>query len=443
MKVFFISRFRLFPKLVFQCSFSITLCALFISLPPFFFAQVLFEGGAWVDERAKPSSVKHVPLRCYGNDDSSSGGFGSSSGGGSGGVGGRGESDWKDVDDAPLDHSGLAHDAETAVTQGKGNVRPEAALGTSYGLLLNELEHAPAAAMAPLMTIFKAALELKNTSVYSPDAQFILFLVESAVHVEAYLTHAAFQPPPTLTSASGSSFGSSGVGDGNVKSLNAHAKRTKELRALRLDLRALMLGPMAAILDRWADVAGAVSSHDGGAGTGAGTGANSGTTGGAGVGGGVEGRVPGAAAAAGASAAPSGDLPTLCVVHAYRALLYSNSTLEELGQVADPIKWTAKWVETAAAAATTTTAGASAGPTAASTSAGAFAGVGSSKNTDSSSSMVPARGEETLFARLLGGAAFVPNWHGFGLGQQRSDLLRCLGGDARDNEQRLLRFLQV
>jgi hypothetical protein len=37
----------------------------------------------------------------------------------------------------------------------------------------------------------------------------------------------------------------------------------------------------------------------------------------------------------------------------------------------------------------------------------------------------------------------VPNWHGFGLGQQRSDLLRCLGGDARDNEQRLLRFLQV
>ena len=365
-----------------------------------------------------------MPLRCYGNEEDKSGGFGSS---GSGGVGGRGESDWKDIDDAPLGHSGAAHMAETEVTQGKGNVRPEAALGTSYGLLLNELEHAPSAAMAPLMTIFKAALELKNTSVYSPDAQFILFLVESAVHVEAYLTHAAFQPPPLKSQGASSGAGlgsghSSSNSSGGAKTLHAHMRRTTELRALRLDLRALMLGPMAAVLDRWADEAGAVSS--GNESDGSATGGVSGTAGtGVGSAGGS------VAGVGGASAAPSGDLPTLCVVHAYRALLYSNSTLEELGYFADPIKWTAKW---ATSAATTTS----------STGAGA-AGAGSSMSVDDGSGVAPCSGEETIFARLLGGAAFVQNWHGFGLGQQRSDLLRCLGGDARDNEQRLLRFLQV
>jgi hypothetical protein len=47
---------------------------------------------------------------------------------------------------------------------------------------------------------------------------------------------------------------------------------------------------------------------------------------------------------------------------------------------------------------------------------------------------------ESVFVRLVGSIGFVNNWHGFGLGQQRSDLLRC--ADPRDAEQRLLRFLQ-
>lgn len=48
------------------------------------FTAVLFEGGAWVDPRAKPAAVASVPLRCYGG---ASGGFESGGGGSSGGVG--------------------------------------------------------------------------------------------------------------------------------------------------------------------------------------------------------------------------------------------------------------------------------------------------------------------------------------------------------------------
>jgi hypothetical protein len=131
------------------------------------FTAVLFEGGAWVDPRAKPAAVASVPLRCYGG---ASGGFESGGGGSSGGVGGRGERDWTDVDDAPLHAAGSPHlhDLETSVTQGKGAARPEAALGTSFGLLLNELDHSPEAVLAPLMTIFKVRRSARAGSLCWP-----------------------------------------------------------------------------------------------------------------------------------------------------------------------------------------------------------------------------------------------------------------------------------
>jgi hypothetical protein len=130
------------------------------------FAAVLFEGGAWADPRATPAAVASVPLRCYGGASGSSGGFGSSSSS----VGGRGERDWTDVDDAPLHAAGSPHphDLETGVTQGKGAARPEAALGTSFGLLLNELDHSPEAVLAPLMTIFKVRRSARAGSLCWP-----------------------------------------------------------------------------------------------------------------------------------------------------------------------------------------------------------------------------------------------------------------------------------
>jgi hypothetical protein len=130
---------------------------------------VLFEGGTWVLE---PQPVAAVPLRRY---DAPAGG-------------GRGEQDWDDVDD------GAGGQGAGSWSGGAGApLRPDAALGTPCGLLLNELEASPAAVMAPLLKVLSCALELRNTSVYSPDAHFLVWLLETAVHVEAYLTHAAFE----------------------------------------------------------------------------------------------------------------------------------------------------------------------------------------------------------------------------------------------------------
>ena len=42
-----------------------------------------------------------------------------------------------------------------------------------------------------LLLLLKA--ELRNTSVYAPDAQFVLWLAETAVHLEAYLTKALLE----------------------------------------------------------------------------------------------------------------------------------------------------------------------------------------------------------------------------------------------------------
>jgi hypothetical protein len=243
--------------------------------------------------------------------------------------------------------------------------------------------------------LFQAVLELKNTSVYSPDAQFILFLAETAVHVEAYLTHAACLDMP-------------GAATDEARLSNGLAARRRQLRRLRLALRALLHGPVAAVLDRWADEASAPPAG------------SPATTGGA--------------ASGKAHGAPAGDLPTLCVVHAYRALLYGNSTPGELALPADPAHWSAVFAATAAP-------GAASGAAGDSGSAAAAAAEGAAAAAAAEAAL--AGGAETVFARLLGSAAFVQNWHGFGLGQQRSDLLRCLSGDARDAEQRLLRFLQV
>ena len=107
---------------------------------------------------------------------------------------------------------------------------PAAALGTSRGLLLNELTHAPHAVMEPLMAILQSVRELTHTSVYSPDAGYILYLVNLAVHVEAYLVHAVLIA---------------------VRSGGTDAK----LAACRNRLRVWLLDVALLILDSWRDEA--------------------------------------------------------------------------------------------------------------------------------------------------------------------------------------------
>lgn len=253
-------------------------------------SAVLFEGGTWVD--APAGKVEEVPLRRHGAGAGPASAF-------------AGGDEWADVDEAvgrPL--------------------APEAALGTRHGLLMNELAHSPNAVVAPLLAIFAAATELRNTSVFSPDAQFILFILETAVHVEAYLTHGLAHglASPAASKADSPAAGQQGGAGGS-----------SVLGPLRAQVRAFLQGPMLRTLERWLDEC-------------------------------------------------AEDLPCACVVHAFRALLESNSSAEELRQGG--------------------------------------------------------------FVRLAASLGFVNNWHGFGLGQQRSDFLRC-AGDARDAEQRLVRFLQA
>jgi hypothetical protein len=248
---------------------------------------------------------------------------------------------------------------------------PEVALGTSKGLLMNELLQAPDAVMAPLQAIFGAAHELRNTSVYSPDAQFLVWLAETAVHVEAYLTCLAFpggsprslfkkNPRAALSFFSLFSLLASGnepffffkspelrlcLPPSLLVAMNPEEPpedvvHVESVRRIRRDLREFLHGPVAAIFDHWLDEAQGQRTDS----------------------------APphaGAQPASGPAGGPAsgGDLPTACVVHGYRALLFANSRPDELA--------------------------------------------------------LPAPGAEgaSVFARFVGGVGFVSNWHGFGLGQ--------------------------
>ena len=172
-----------------------------------------------------------------------------------------------------------------------------------------------------------------------------------------------------------------------------------ELKTLRTELRAFMHGPICDILDRWLEEANGQT-----------TTAATTTT--------ITPSAPVSSAAATGGAAPStpsSDLPTACVIHAYRALLYSNTRRDELSL------------------ASTSSLSSSSLSSLSSDHSGDDGGSGGSGGSDL---------ERHPVVRLVGGMAFVNNWHGFGLGQQRSDLVRC-AGDTRDAEARLLRFLQA
>ena len=51
--------------------------------------------------------------------------------------------------------------------------------------------------------------------------------------------------------------------------------------------------------------------------------------------------------------------------------------------------------------------------------------------------------DQANVVRLLSSLCYVRNWHGFGLGLNRSEIEGTDGATLPDNEQRLLRFLQA
>jgi hypothetical protein len=177
------------------------------------------------------------------------------------------------------------------------------ALGTSHGLLLNELRYAPAAVLEPLMAMLAAVEPLANSSVHSLDASFVLFLIELAIDVHVFVRHVL-----------------DGADSGN-----------ETLRALERPLHAFLHVTAAPILDRWLG-----------------------------------------------EAERANDLASASCVHAFKALLWSG--------VADT---------------------------------------------------------DIDVGALLGSVAYVRNWHGFGMGQNRSDLIWDSPDAVNDPQSRLLRFLQA
>ena len=64
-------------------------------------------------------------------------------------------------------------------------------LGTSTGLLINELRHSPAATLRPLLFLCQATKELaQKSSVYSPDTEFTMFILQLAIDVEVFVADA-------------------------------------------------------------------------------------------------------------------------------------------------------------------------------------------------------------------------------------------------------------
>ena len=62
-------------------------------------------------------------------------------------------------------------------------------LGTSSGLLMNELIHAPDAVLNPILRMLYSIEELTKSAVHSPDATFILYMISLIFDVQKYINY--------------------------------------------------------------------------------------------------------------------------------------------------------------------------------------------------------------------------------------------------------------
>eukprot|EP00931_Biecheleriopsis_adriatica_P073552 TRINITY_DN47812_c0_g1_i1.p1 TRINITY_DN47812_c0_g1~~TRINITY_DN47812_c0_g1_i1.p1 ORF type:complete len:4288 (-),score=931.49 TRINITY_DN47812_c0_g1_i1:37-12879(-) len=135
-----------------------------------------------------------------------------------------------------------------------------ATLGTSQGLLLNELKQSPVGTLRPLVELLRYTEEVSNCSLHSVSAAFVLFLVGMMVPVEVYGWEV---------------LAARAAGD---------IAQTEELKSLLEELGGLLRGKVLEVLDRWIGEAAAEISTDG---------------------------------------KRAGNLPTLAVLHAHRAILWA------------------------------------------------------------------------------------------------------------------------
>jgi len=102
-------------------------------------------------------------------------------------------SDWVPKNDkekvvtVPVNSQGAQSSLEEAIGTASANAKGTKVLGTSDGLLLNELQHSPEATLRPLMRMLLSINDLAEASVYSPDAALSLYLIEIALDVQSYI----------------------------------------------------------------------------------------------------------------------------------------------------------------------------------------------------------------------------------------------------------------
>ena len=157
------------------------------------FYAVLFEAGDWVDASERERTIDRVPIRLSGKA--------------------------QDKDNIEMHLESMMGRS----TRGENVVDT---LGTASGLLLNELLQSPAASLEPILKMLGTVHDLAKASVNSPDATFILYMVDVAIAVEGYVIHAI---------------------DGNRKSTDKCLQLQQYLSKLRTFLR----GPVMDLLLRW------------------------------------------------------------------------------------------------------------------------------------------------------------------------------------------------
>ena len=215
----------------------------------------------------------------------------------------------------------------------------EQVLGTSDGLLLNELRCSPSATLSPLLYILNSTIELMTGPVHSPDASFVLFVAELAIDVQTYVDQVLEEKREAGAGAGASAAAAAAAADNNI------------LSSFRDRIHNFLHGPLEEALDRWRR-----------------------------------------------EAEDDNDMPTACVIHSYLALLWFNLRPSDLEE--------------------------------------------GEEDNDASS-------VEHLVTSILGSLSFVRNWHGFGMGTLRSNVVAAQAAPdgtssaASTATDRLLRFMQA
>lgn len=93
-----------------------------------------------------------------------------------------------DIQDIPARKSRAQEASDRSDRVLFANLPPERQqLGTPVGFLFNELRCSPTASYDPLLYMLQGTKELSECSVYSPDAAFLLFVLQLTVDMQAYL----------------------------------------------------------------------------------------------------------------------------------------------------------------------------------------------------------------------------------------------------------------